>query len=153
HAFYDRSLGPIVNARAELLTSAGSGANSLAAVYDGSGNLIHLVVNRDGTCSDPQSRCSQRYDYHWDEIGRLVRARRWDSQAGRVIDPPQVPPATPDAELNYAYSTGQRVLKSISIAGAPALHSAEIFPSLGLRLAPFNGAQADYARTPQTEIV
>ncbi len=38
-----------------------------------------VTVSRGGDCLG--GTCSQHYVYEWDEVGRLSRARRWDTDA------------------------------------------------------------------------
>jgi hypothetical protein len=81
HGFYDRSLGSIGNTRYQL-TSAQNGNGSLSAQYDAAGNMTELLVHRSGNCIPANAEChEQRYGYEWDEVGRLVRARRWDARS------------------------------------------------------------------------
>ena len=91
--FYDRSLGGIDNGTANdgpyQLREAGNaeegagpdGVNrtgSLDTSYDDSGSLTSLFVQRqasNGNCLGGDS-CSQSFLYRWDELGRLVHAKR-----------------------------------------------------------------------------
>jgi RHS repeat-associated protein len=158
--FYDRSLGAITNGAAadgayQLRSATGATSTrdgALTARYDETGNLVALAVTRSGPCLPAGAACSQRFDYGWDEVGRLVRARRWDTATpGAASDPP--PLATPAAELRYAYDAGDaRVLKSALDAQGSSLHTAYIFPSLELRGARFDSAANDYERTAWTEV-
>jgi YD repeat-containing protein len=116
HGFYDRSLGTVTNGTAAQgpyqLTEAQQAAasprgGSLSTTYDDAGNLIGLSLTRDGPCLPTGATCSQQFVYDWDEVGRLVRARRWDqANALSVSEPPSV-------ELVYGYdSSDQRTLKT-----------------------------------------
>ena len=115
--FYDRSLGTIEQqnaAKPYQLTHAkiadGPKAGELWAKYDDAGNLTRLNVRRDGTCLG--GTCSQRFEYRWDEVGRLVRARRWDTNAGIATINADLPTEDPAADLRNAYDAGdQRVIK------------------------------------------
>jgi len=101
----------------------------LDAQYDRAGNLVALDVHREGPCLPTPGRCTnQHFEYQWDEIGRLVRARRWD-----MPNPPSGTP--PDAELSYRYdASDHRVLKTVG-----ARYTAYIFGSLELRSTTFDG--------------
>ncbi len=152
HGFYDRSLGTITNGSAATgpyrLTGASNRAvaspnrGDLSVAYDASGNMTRMLLKRDGPCLTANVlNCWQRYDYEWDEVGQLQRARRWDlntadlrSQQTSVTAPP--PNATADANLTYAYNSGgQRVIK---VAGNTS-NTLYIFDSLELRGTPWAG--------------
>ncbi len=150
--FYDRSLGTIQNGPAVAgpyqLRSASNKSSTphsrdgqLSAAYDAAGNLGDLAVNRNGPCNGDGGKCNQRFHYDWDEVGRLVRARRWDinlSQYGPATTP--IPNTTPTADLEYRYdASDERVLKLSSDAGGntgrPGTQAATlyIFDTLELR--------------------
>jgi RHS repeat-associated protein len=155
---YDRSLGAIgsgeaINKPNQLLTAAAGGVK---AAYDEAGNLIDLRVERGGTCTVAgQNRCAQRFVFDWDEIGQLVRARRWD-YAGNSIPasepvPPQIPTRSPTRDLSYSYSQGRRVVKSVQGENLARLHTIEVFDTLRLNHAKYDRTTREYERTPQTE--
>jgi RHS repeat-associated protein len=93
NAFFDRSLGTITNGGsglgpAQLVHSAGTNGESLDASYDMAGNLTLLTVAQDcpGGIGDA---CQHRFEYQWDEVGSLSRAKRWDMPSiGVASDPP-----------------------------------------------------------------
>jgi RHS repeat-associated protein len=155
--FYDRSLGAVTNGTAgegpyqlkAATTSTGARAGRLTAAYDPAGNMTALAVKRDGPCLPERAVCSQRFAYDWDEVGRLVRARRWDrADPG---DASEAPPATvPDADLRYAYdATDDRVRKTAVDPSGAQTHTVYPFDALELRRAPWK--DGDYERTPRTE--
>jgi RHS repeat-associated protein len=162
--FYDRSLGLITNGTAnaqpyQLKTAdnnAVAGATStglLSTVYDTAGNLTRLSVRRNGDCQPTLDRCSQRYAYDWDEVGRLTRARRWDF-AALSLEPATaaLPETTPAADLTNLYdATDTRILKK-AVGGGSTSHTLYIFNSLELRRAAFGGSPADYTRDEWTEV-
>jgi RHS repeat-associated protein len=163
--FYDRSLGGITNhttggtaAKPYQLQGAtqatGARGGALATVYDSAGNLTRLDVKRDGTCLPAGANCSQRYDYQWDEVGRLDRARRWDVAAMSAPAPEAaVPSAVPAADLNYVYdAVDQRVLKTAFDALGEASHTVYLFDSLELRRATFDTGSGEYERSVDTEV-
>jgi len=134
HGFYDRSLGVVTNEGYKLTAASNESTNAphrghLDAQYDRAGNLVALDVHREGPCLPTPGRCTnQHFEYQWDEIGRLVRARRWD-----MPNPPSGTP--PDAELSYRYdASDHRVLKTVG-----ARYTAYIFGSLELRSTTFDG--------------
>ncbi len=157
HGFYDRSLGTIGNgaltgtdprpyqlASADNLSSPGIRTGRLAARYDDCGNLTRLAVDRNGTCLPSGSACNQLFAYEWDEVGRLTRARRWDSSSSAVsvIDNPLGLGAV--ADLTNAYDAGdQRVIKTAKDSTSAERHSVYIFASLELRRAEFVGGEYD----------
>src|SRR6185436_9858965 len=156
HGFYDRSLGSVTNDTAGdkpyQLKSAnnaafgGSRTGAAATRYDAAGNLTRLDVKRNGPCLG-SSECSHRFDYRWDEVGRLVRARRWDVSASSITVPEADLPdeASVAADLEYVYdASDERVVKTAHDAD-DSVHTVYIFDSLELRRAAFEGA--DYAAT------
>jgi RHS repeat-associated protein len=159
--FYDRSLGSITNGTAtdgpyqlrgaSNRAGGGSRTGQLTAGYDASGNLTGLIVDRDGACLSVQASCSQQYAYSWDELGRLVSARRWDLVAPGVATLDALPSGSPSAEMQYAYDArDQRVLKTaIDVAGNVA-YDAFIFSTLELRRATWTGSDYNLDRGTET---
>lgn len=152
----DRSLGTVTGVPGkphQLATASG-----IAAKWDDTGNLVDLAVTRAGTCLwGGSSACAQRYVYEWDEVGQLARARRWD-YAGNTIpasEPvyPSIPTSTPTVDLSFAYSGGQRVLKSATLQGTSTTHSVEVLGSLRLEGTTFDVGAEDYVRDRFTEKV
>ena len=166
HGFYDRSIGNIGNGTASQGPYQLTGANNAAQAgpgdsegeletrYDPAGNLTAMKVRRAGACLPTGALCSQRFDYRWDEVGRLVRAQRWDiaeaDYASEDLDGP-VPAGLPAADLRYEYDAGdQRVTKqAVDDAGSDRF-TLYIFESLELRRAPF--ASGDYELSADTEV-
>src|SRR6185437_9113473 len=122
----------------------------LSTAYDPSGALMSLAVGRKGQCLPGSANCSQRFVYDWDEVGRLVRARRWDqASAGSAGDPTQT--GTPSADLSYLYdASDQRTLKAATDSLGNQRFSARIFSTLELRRAAAEGN--DYQRDATTEV-
>jgi RHS repeat-associated protein len=170
--FYERSLGTVTNGAAAAgphqLKAATNRSSSpktpsregdLDAAYDDAGNLVALVVRRDGPCLPAAASCWQRYAYEWDEVGRLASARRWDltvaERASHATIGSAVPPRTPDTELRHAYdASDERTLKTAIDGTASAVHTVYVFDSLELRRAAWGGtgAEADYALDSATEV-
>ncbi len=149
HAFYDRSLGTVTNdgyrlSGADNASKGGSRTGHLDAQYDHAGNLVSMDLSRAGPCI-PAGKCTdQHFEYEWDEVGRLMRARRFD-----MANPPSGTP--PDAELSYRYdASDNRVLKTVGDH-----YTAYVFGSLELRGAQFIGDdqedQLDYELDATTE--
>ena len=144
-AFYDRSLGMVENDGYKLQSAENDASSTrhgnLGTTYDAAGNLTALDVARTGPCR-PAGKCNeQHFRYEWDEVGRLVRARRWDMQ-----NPDAVPPPAADAELSITYdASDQRVRKTSGVE-----HTLYIFASLELRGAEYGGL--DYVRDSATEV-
>jgi RHS repeat-associated protein len=161
NGFYDRSLGAITNGGAagkpyqlhQAHGATGTRSGNLDTVYDAAGNLTRLNVVRNGPCLGGQ--CSQRFAYYWDEVGRLVRAKRWDLPANDVgAASAELPTSAAAADLSYAYDAGdQRVLKTARDGSAES-HTLYVFETLELRRAPFiqAGENSDYELTHWTEI-
>jgi RHS repeat-associated protein len=158
--FYDRSLGTINNGAPaaqpyQLKTASGGAAprdGAVTTAYDDAGNLVGLSVvrNAGAPCLPAGAPCSQRFAYAWDEVGRLVRARRWDGAGLGVASDPL--PSTPAAvELGYAYDAADaRRLKTATDGSGVASYTAYVFDSLELRGAPFDGT--NYVDTTATEV-
>ncbi|HLK39861.1 MAG TPA: toxin TcdB middle/N-terminal domain-containing protein [Polyangiaceae bacterium] len=159
HGFYDRSIGTITNGAAgggqpyQIRAAAGAGGartGSLSSTYDDAGNLVDLSVTRAGVCLPSGANCSQRFAYDWDELGRLVQARRWDlaapGQAGTAL-----PTGTASADLVYAYDgNDNRTLKTAIDANKNTVYDGYVFDSLELRRTQWTGT--DYVRTAMTEV-
>jgi hypothetical protein len=99
------------------------------------------------------AKCTQLFLYDWDEVGRLVRARRWDLTS--VGPPSVVPPGPANLELDYVYdASDQRVLKQALDRTGPTsgipLYTAYVFGSLELRKTTAVGG--DYVRSAATEV-
>ncbi|MDZ4063833.1 MAG: hypothetical protein U1E22_04110, partial [Coriobacteriia bacterium] len=132
HAFYDRSLGPITN-DVYKMTGAGSGSDNLVAEYDVAGYLTSLVVSRTGDCIPAGACLSQRFAYQWDEVGRLVDAKRWDGTEEA-------------AHLEFAYDASDMRVRKTS----GQRHTVYVFGSLELRSALFG--EGDYELSESTEV-
>jgi RHS repeat-associated protein len=166
-SFYDRSLGTQTHATettggpyrlvsASNRDAASARGGDLAARYDEAGNLVDMVVRRDGACLPASASCWQRFAYEWSEVGELSRARRWDlalaerAALGRSDAP--LPARAPDAELRYAYSSQRtRVLKTAVDAAGAERHDAYVFESLELRHAAFDPIAGDFELSAATE--
>ncbi len=153
HGFYDRSLGTVGNGTAGAgpyqLKSANGPAGSLGATYDAAGNLTSMVLARGGSCAPAGAICSHRFAYDWDEVGHLVRARRWDLAApGAAADP--VPTTTPAADLRYAYDANdRRVRKTATDDDGDERHTLYVFAALELRRVTWDSAALDYQADPE----
>src|SRR6266545_5842436 len=128
NGFYDRSLGAITNdvgggkpyqlsaASSEAIASSSSRRGHLTASYDDAGNLTRLAVIRRGSCLPDGSNCSQLFAYDWDEVGRLLEARRWDidaTAAATLTASSPLPSTPPAAHLRHRYDANDtRVIKT-----------------------------------------
>ena len=70
----------------EAIAPSGARKGHLTTRYDAAGNLTRMVVVRGGPCLPTGANCSQQFFYDWDEVGRLVEARRWDFDDVRASD-------------------------------------------------------------------
>jgi RHS repeat-associated protein len=162
NGFYDRSLGSIANGTSEAgpyqLKSASNKSTAsprdgeLSAHYDVTGNLTALSVQRNGPCLPTGSKCSQRFQYEWDEVGRLVRAKRWDLSAAEY-EPASTPAptTTPAVDLEHRYDAGdQRILKIATDDKGKKSHTVYVSGSLELRRAAWK--DGDYELSAKTEV-
>jgi RHS repeat-associated protein len=159
--FYDRSLGTITNGTAtagpyQLKSAAsattGASTGNLTAAYDAAGNMSGLAVTRSGICLPTDAICSQRFAYTWDEIGRLVRARRWDLAAPGAASS-ALPTTVPAADLRYTYDAADdRSMKAAYDASGNVRYTAYPLDPLELRGSSWDPASGDYERTIDTEV-
>jgi RHS repeat-associated protein len=168
--FYDRSLGAISNGSSnfargpyQVATASNKQASrtprdgALQAAYDAAGNLTRLFIERNGPCL-PSGNCGQIFAYDWDEVGRLVRARRWDVSSGSLPQLTDTLPGNPAAvTLRYRYDAAdKRVIKTAAVDGGRAEHNTlYIFDSLELRRAGWSPTAArtfDYDHDEWTEV-
>jgi RHS repeat-associated protein len=169
-AFWDRSLGQTargtpaagphqVRAASNRATAPASPRKGdLEVQYDASGNITALAVRRDGECLPIPKSCWQRFAYEWNEVGELIRARRWDIAQGErsrhgYLEQP-VPRRSSDAELLYAYSAGgARIIKTAVHQNAAPSYTLYIFASMEIRGARFDQggppSQRDYVLDPE----
>jgi len=169
-AFWDRSTGDRAHGTAtsgphqlrsatdRALASTSPRKGDLSAAYDAAGNLSGLVIRRDGACLPAGASCWQRFDYEWDEVGELTRARRWDltttpdERTANGSLSQALPGRAPDAELAFAYgAAGVRVLKAAKDKVGVQRHTAYVFDTLELRSVPFDGS--DYTLAPQSVVL
>jgi RHS repeat-associated protein len=181
NGFYDRSLGAVqsatsggTSAKPYQLTRAsnkgvgGGREGELWTAYDVAGNLTRLDIDRDGPClvssnvPSPTDDCSQRFEYRWDEVNRLVRARRWDTPVNLGnFTAGAFPSGTPAADLRNLYDAGdQRVLKEAVDSAGQKAYAAYVFETLELRGARYGEAYdvgnvagiSDYEVTASTAV-
>jgi RHS repeat-associated protein len=120
-------------------------ANAKATVtYDAAGNVTSVQLTRAAPCEKP---CPVRYDYAWDEAGRLGFAARSDSVGN---DPPKIA-----IEIGYAYdAVGARRLKGVfDPQGRLATITADVFDTLQLENTTFDSATGDYVDNATVERV
>jgi len=165
--FYDRSLGAVTNSVAggkpyqlsaasnEAIAPSSVRNGHLTAKYDDAGNLVRLAVVRHGPCLPSGANCAQLFAYDWDEVGRLVDARRWDidaAAASTLTATSPLPAPAPPAHLRYRYDANDtRVVKTSSDdEGGLERSTLYVFGSLELRGA--DPTDADYVRTNVSEV-
>jgi RHS repeat-associated protein len=153
NAFYDRSLGALLFGGQGGQPDQLSPNGPLSVAYDETGNLVNLVISRSARCDDPIGRCSHRFVYDWDEVGKLARARRWDYDAIPPNDPPYpaVPATRATVDVTFRQGTGGHDMTSIDDGQGFETHSARIFPTLSLVRGRFDGT--DFEQTKLTEVV
>jgi len=154
NGFYDRSLGAVTNDGAankpyqlKSATLSGARGGTVRAKYDDSGHMVRMDLARSGPCLPVGATGSQRFAYEWDEVGRLGRARRWDTAPGSSIDDP-LPGGAPAADLRYTYDAGdQRVIKhAVDTSGES--FTLYVFASLEFRRSQFGTAYSDTGSGP-----
>jgi RHS repeat-associated protein len=148
HGIWDRSLGdqkhensgkPYQFTSASNSSQKGSGqghAGTVVAKYDDAGNMTRLgVVRPSGACLPGSSPCTQEYVYNWDEVGRLVRARRYDSYSSSVDINAATPGGTLAIDLRHRYdASDNRVIKrDYASDTAKQRHSLYVFGSFEVR--------------------
>ena len=127
HLNYDRSFGTASYAAGTNMLAS---ADGIDVSYDEAGNTKSLRVERSAACPDGAGdACSQWFEYDWDEIGQLARARRWDYNTSPPIS---TPTASSNWNLAFAYSGGARVLKTTIDSAGVEDFTLEIFDSLRL---------------------
>lgn len=162
--FYDRSLGTVTNGapgsperevpyQLNSASQAGPTGGELEAQYDEAGQLTRLKIDRESTgCLPGDASCDQWFEYSWDEVGRLSRARRWDGSLSTIDIEVQIPAA----DLAYRYDADDnRVLKTATDVEGDQSHAVYVFNSLELRGTEFDGslAENDYELSTSTEVV
>ena len=128
-------------------TARSEGELTRGGAFRDAGHMIRMDLARSGPCLPVGATCSQRFAYEWDEVGRLGRARRWDTAPGSSIDDP-LPGGTPAADLRYTYDAGdQRVIKhAVDTSGES--FTLYVFASLELRRSQFGTAYSDTGSGP-----
>jgi hypothetical protein len=102
----------------------------------------------------PANKCTQGFVDDWDEVGRLVQARRWELSGTPTTDD-LPPPASVQlsVDLRYNYDAADNRIVKTAIADLEQVHTVYIFGSLELRRAHFlSGGTPDYERTATTEV-
>ena len=164
--FYDRSIGTVNNSTtkpyqldtASNETTPGSPINkegNVATGYDAAGNLTRVHLRRAGTCRPSWLKCNHIFEYRYDEVGRLVRARRYDvlpANLGVPTDP--LPGTAHSSEVVNTYNANDdRVIKQ---TWAPTRNTLYVFDSLELRRAEFVSSGSppvsEYDLTKWTEV-
>jgi|GEM_PF-816301 len=146
NGFYDRSLGETVgddgaNKPYQMKSASLGGARggSLEAKYDAAGNMVAMSLLRDGECLGGD--CNQKFVYDWDEVGRLVRARRWDGDHSGVN---AAVTGTLAADLRHYYdASDQRVIKEAVDGAGETSYTLYVFASMELRRTQFGAGFAD----------
>ncbi|EWY36283.1 hypothetical protein N825_28850 [Skermanella stibiiresistens SB22] len=121
------------------------------AWHDAAGNMVALGVDREAACLSLANRgCSLWFVYDYDEAGELVRARRWDvlGSLPAELSPSSPPTGDPAWDLSFAYTAGNRVLKSAKGPGGIARHTLEPFDTLRIGPVEFL-ASGDYDDNPE----
>jgi RHS repeat-associated protein len=134
---FDRSTGtstpmPDRHNQVSSLAQANATAN---VTYDAAGNVARIEMTRNSPCD---KRCPVRYDYVWDEVGRLVGSFRSDSIASG--------PPTDAVEVTYLYDgSGRRRGKTVvDRQRHSATLNLEVFDTLRLENVRTDPSTGDY---------
>ncbi|MGE0324536.1 MAG: RHS repeat domain-containing protein, partial [Polyangiaceae bacterium] len=121
----------------------------LSTAYDATGNMTELKLHRDGQCNAGIG-CNQVYRYEWDEVGRLVTAKRWDQDVTGSADPS----GNADVELHYVYDAADmRVIKrAVDTTTQLERYTLYLFNTLELRGAEWNTTEQDFHLDEYTEV-
>lgn len=167
NGFWDRSLGAttvgtatngpnrLVSASNRSTAASSTRKGDLSLASDASGNFTDLIVRRDGPCLPTGASCWQRYKYDWNEVGELVRARRWDlttaERSANGTTTSALPARAPDADLRYTYDAdGARSLKTAVAPSGAQAHTVYILDGFELRSTTWNATASppDYDESP-----
>jgi RHS repeat-associated protein len=152
---FDRALGNVTYGTStsgpNRIAQASSGP--ITPSYDKAGNLVDLLVKRNGPCEG--GKCIHRFAYEYDEVNQMVRARRWDYGTFPVGEPvyPALPAQTADFDVQYTYGAGGRAIKTVKDAAGVERHTVDVFGTLRLTGATYDAGTNDYERTASTEKV
>lgn len=166
HVFWDRSIGTITHntpatgtkrpyqfygaAQTQAPYNGQITADVNGVQYDATGNIIYMRVlsSTQTNCTSTLAVCGSRFWYTWDEVGRLITARRTEGEGPNATGP----------TLDYVYDANdQRIIKRsyTQVAGGaltPTAHTLYVFNSLEIRRASFNTVSKQYAIDSTTEV-
>jgi RHS repeat-associated protein len=149
---FDRSLGKIFNGTDKNGLQHGPNqlvdGDGIHVNYDPAGNMIELTVER-SQCSGGAPQCSYRFRYDWNEIGELIRARRWDFGIGSI--PAFDPSITPTWDLSYSYSEGSRTRRTVTGATGDIRHTLDVFDTLRITASEYLADRNIYRVEPQNQ--
>jgi RHS repeat-associated protein len=166
--FFDRSLGEqehgpatsgphqIRSASNRQLAAASPRKGDMETKFDAAGNLTDLVIRRDGPCLPSGASCWQRFEYEFDELGRLSAARRFDLLGAERTEHDDLnesaPGRAPDVEIRDTYDAGgRRVIKTAVDPAGNASYTVYINGTYELRSTWWS--DGDYVQTPTTVTV
>ena len=135
NAYFDRSFGQQTNGEDWSYNPTGGphqfidGSNTHAE-YDAAGNMTELKVWRTG-CWSEMPNCVHHFLYDWDEMGQLVRARRWDYPDGDV--PPLDLEVSPAWDLHYAHGQTGRMLTTKTNDAGETRHTLDVFDTMRIQ--------------------
>ncbi|HVY31615.1 MAG TPA: toxin TcdB middle/N-terminal domain-containing protein [Polyangiaceae bacterium] len=161
HVFMERSLGTITpNTPAngtkrpyQMLSAAQSVSGSTQngstpnIAYDDAGNVTSFAVNASATGCLMPTGCSPRYFYTWDELGRLLQARRVEGEG----------PNATGVWVNYTYDANdERVRKTADYSGVSTpgqyFDTLYVFDSLEIRRTAWDSAAGEYPLSTDNEV-
>src|SRR5690606_12961057 len=132
----------------------GTRGGDLEAAYDSAGNMTRMALHRSGTCLGGSTNdCNQQFAYEWDEVGRLIRARRWDGEMGSLTSFNPSTAGGPEADLRHYYdASDQRVIKEAVDEAGEKSYTAYVFESLELRRTQYDSGNAEDGASDDYEI-
>ncbi len=146
HGFYDRSLGTVVNdtangrpyrlASADNKSSSPTRGGSFKAIYDAAGNLSRANLERLGPCLPAGAACSARFQFYWDEVGRLSHAFRHDAAFASLPTDlnTDVTGGTSNTNLDFLYDEGdERIVKTSTSQSGVSVSALYPYETLEIR--------------------
>ena len=151
HAFFDRSLGTVTTSPGgNRLLKAKNSTSYLQTTHDDAGNLTSVIVRANGASAFAGAGIN--YNYNWDEVGRLMLARRLIRTVSGSTT------TTSATDVSYVYdSGGNRVVVASRGEGTnvDSTYALRVFGTLRIDGAHWDAASnpGDYERTAATESV
>ena len=123
----------------QLVSAVGADGSAASLAYDEAGNVTGISLVREGAC-EGGGNCSQRFEYDWNEVGQLLKARRFDF-AGTTV-----PPTGGDlaVDLEFAYHAGVRVRKTVDASSPQPRRSMNVSGMQRFEASQFDSVSNNY---------